>query len=142
MAYKVNIRGIEVFADTLEDLKKLIREFGKDSAGKKVQEQSGFAEIPVSETEEIQLGGSMDKALLQRFIEADKKGINSVQLQLRLGANKKTLKKALEEWAKRLNLWQNKLDAIFEYGIFTGTNRGFRLTKEAIGVGKDIVGMK
>jgi hypothetical protein len=139
--YKLKIDGIEIFVDSLDDLKRLIKEFGSKSEGTKIEEPSEFPETDISR-DQRQSKSLMDEALLKRFIEADRKGIPSTDLQVRLGANKKTLKAALETWAKRLNLWQNSFEAIFEYGIFSGNRRGYRLTREATGVAKDLVGTR
>ena len=134
--YKPIINGVEIGVDTLEDLEALLKRFGK--IGKREKSQH-FTPAASSKSNDGGDGGSsMDRMLLRRFVEASKGGIPSKDLHVRLGANRKTLKKELENWTKRVGLWQNNFDAIFDYIIREGV-RSYRLTKEAIEAGKDIL---
>jgi hypothetical protein len=86
-------------------------------------------------------GPSLDKALLKKFIEADRDGIASKQLAVTLGANRKAVQIGLKSWAERLGLWHGNFPAIFEKNLRDGS-RGYRLTQEAISMGKDLLAMQ
>jgi hypothetical protein len=138
--YKVRIRGIEVSIESFEELKRLIEEFGSDSEGGEIKEENESPQISRLEDQQVQSKNLLDKALLKTFLEAERKGISSADLQRRLGANRKTLRKALIEWAQRMRLWQDNFDGIFEPHI-SKNRRGYRLTKHVLDVGKDILSM-
>jgi hypothetical protein len=129
--YRVKIRGVEVIVDSVEALDEILDRYGGNQhteAGSK----ANSADQP---------SGSMDKALLRRFIENANHGIASKQLQISLGVRGKALTGALQGWAEKVGLWHNNFDGIFKKNIYQGS-RGYRLTPEAISAGKDILGMQ
>lgn len=127
--------GIQVETESFEDAKKFIDHYGKPS---RIKKQEALPEPEGSEegAEGLPMGASRDLVLLNKFIDVYPQGLASKELFMRLSANRKSLKKALEVWAKRIGLWTSNFEGTFFKGVYNG-QRGFRLQKEAYDVGKD-----
>ncbi len=132
--YKAEINGVLIHVDTVEELEKLIKKFGRPG-------KTGMASVPPfpSIDERVDSGATSDKdlTLLLKFVDAYPAGLPPKELQMRLNVNRKALKKGLEGWARRVGLWTSNFDSTFFRGIYSG-KRGYKLTKEAFNVGKDI----
>ena len=138
--YRVRIRGVEVFVDSLDALDKIIERY----AGQVTSEVNGSGSIPKQESQHSNdpvSGTALDRALLKRFIEVGQAGIPSKELAMKLHANRKAVQIGLRKWAERIGVWHGNFAAIFEKNLKDGS-RGYRLTREAISAGNDVLGVK
>lgn len=130
---EITVRGIPITVSSWDELDEMIERYGTSEvpAGRGAQRVGG-GEGQLTHT---------DRQMLQKFIQAPKRGMLNRELTGPLGVDGWGVKPKLDEWARRIGLAPEGGSA-FEAVNMGRAGRGYRLTDLSMSVAKHLLGQE
>jgi len=135
---KINIQGLEVIVDSVEELQQLIDHFGSADASEKSPKKANGS--PTGNGGSGGNGGSVvhDRVILQHLVEAADTGVHTNTLGDMLGRKGKSVGPALLQWGVKIKLVAEETNNPFEKARPNG-GRGWKLKSTMLPIAKQML---
>lgn len=131
----IPVKGVPVPVDSWEELDELIQRYGDDVGLAGID--LGADGIPRTRRMSHPLPTS-DRAILQKFVERESKGLLNKDLGAFLGAERKSIRPALRKWAVKIKLADSEDLRVFE-SFNRPDGRGYKLSPAFVHIAKAIL---
>ena len=138
---RVNVGGLDVTVDTIEELEQLVHHFGQNGVPKQPSPKATpSAPNPAAPSAGNGNGGSVvqDRVILHHLIDAGEVGVHTNHLGDMLGRKGKAMKPALLQWAVKVKLATDETNDPFEKSR-PGGGRGWKIKPTLMAMAKELL---
>jgi hypothetical protein len=131
----IPVKGVPVPVDSWEELDELIQRYGGDVGLAGIDLGSEGASRTRRMSHHLP---TADRAILQKFVERENKGLLNKDLGAFLGAERKSIRPALRKWAAKIKLADSEDARVFE-SFNRPDGRGYKLSSAFVHIAKALV---